>query len=150
MQGFLGEVESTLDDKGRILLPAKFLKQMPAENSDAFVINRGIEKCLVLYTLPEWQNTVQGMEHLNEFSVENRLFLRQFFRGATELNLDSQKRLLIPRRLCAYAAIQKEVILLGYFNKIEIWDSAEYEKTMQIQPEDYSDLANKVMNFKNL
>ena len=145
MAGFLGEISCKLDSKFRLNVPAMFIKQLPPECNDRFVINRGIEKCLTLYTVNEWNKVTSEMEGLNTYDPVKRKFLRQFFRGATEVPIDGQNRILLPKRLVQYAGLQKEVVLLGYFNRIEIWSSQYFDDFMDIDPEEFAELANKVM-----
>lgn len=146
MQGFLGEISCKIDPKGRLTMPARFVKQLPPENGINLVVNRGIEKCLVLYTMPEWSRVTQEMEHLNMYNSEERLFARLFFRGASELELDDSNRLLLPKRLMEYAEIDKDVVLVGYLNRIEIWAEQVYEQFVNIDAESFAVLADKVMN----
>lgn len=145
MYGFLGEIECKIDPKGRLAMPGRFIKQMPAEDNSGFVINRGIEKCLTLYTLPEWDKVSRELEVLNLYDAEQRLFLRQFFRGATEVMFDASNRILLPKRLKDYAGIENDVILLGYFNRIEIWATNVYDEVMEVDAGNFAALANKVM-----
>lgn len=149
MSGFLGEIECKIDLKGRLAMPVRFAKQMPAENNSGFVVNRGIEKCLTLYTLPEWDRVTKELEVLNQYDAEQRLFLRQFFRGATEVMYDANNRLLLPKRLMDYAGIESDVILLGYFNRIEIWATQIYDEVMEIDAARYAALAGNIMGNPN-
>ena len=150
MAGFRGEVDCKMDSKGRVLMPAIFLRQMLPEMGNAMVINRGIEKCLTLYTLAEWERVTAEMQSLNMYDIQHRRFIRQFSRGATDIIIDKNNRFLIPKRLIEYAGLSKELILLGYNNQIEIWDKAAYDAAMDIDPEDYAQLANKVMGEESM
>lgn len=142
---FLGEIACKIDPKNRLAMPARFIKQMPPEYANGFVVNRGIEKCLTLYTLPEWNRIVQELEQLNLYDSDARMFVRLFFRGATELPLDEQNRILLPKRLLEHADIDKDVVLVGYLNRIEIWSEKEYDEMMNIDPEIYKQMANQIM-----
>ncbi|MDZ4839484.1 MAG: division/cell wall cluster transcriptional repressor MraZ [Bacteroidota bacterium] len=141
----LGEFECKLDDKSRFILPAMLKKQLPNEQSDTFVINRGIENCLVLYPKYEWNQLVEKISQLNQFVKKNRDFVRHFYRGATELTLDSANRLLLPKTLKEYAGIQKDMIMTANINKMEIWDKSIYEKMLNEEPDDFSSMAEEVM-----
>ncbi len=145
MANFLGEYECKLDAKGRFILPSGLKKQVPAEANGQFVVNRGFEKCLVLYPRNEWDKITEEINRLNQFVKKNREFLRYFFRGATEVALDGSDRLLLPRRLKEYANINKEIVLFAHTNKIEIWGQTEYDNLLSDEPEDFSDLAEQVM-----
>jgi MraZ protein len=146
MIDFLGEYEVTLDTKGRFLLPAAFKKQLE-EGAHQFVINRGIEKCLTLYPLKSWEPIVAKMSKLNDFDPKVREFRRVFLNGATQIELDSAGRLLLTKNLAEYAGLEKDIVLLSVGNKIEIWDKNKYKAFFEnISPEDFSKLANDVMN----
>jgi len=147
MIGFLGEYEATMDAKGRFLLPAGFKKQLSEVGAGQFVINRGIEACLSLYPMQSWEPIFAEVSKLNEFDPKVRQFRRYFLNGATQLELDTAGRLLIPKALMDYAGLEKDVVLVSAVNKIEIWDAAKYKMFFEsFSPESYSNLANEVMN----
>ncbi|HEX8315961.1 MAG TPA: division/cell wall cluster transcriptional repressor MraZ [Flavisolibacter sp.] len=149
MPTFLGEYEATLDPKGRFLLPAGFKKQLQ-EGESSFVITRGFEKCLTLYPIKSWEPIVQKFSLLNQFDPKVREFRRQFFGGATEVELDTAGRLLLPPTLKEFASLSKDIILVAALDKIEIWDSAKYKKLFEdFSPEAFSSLAADVMAGKN-
>lgn len=145
MAGFLGEHECKLDSKSRFILPAGLKKQVPEEAEGQFVINRGFERCLVLYPKNEWEKIAAEIEKLNDYDKEKRQFKRYFFRGATPLTLDSSDRLLIPKQLQKHANINRDLILFAYSNKIEVWDNETYEQMIEEEPEDFAALAEKLM-----
>ena len=105
MTGFLGEFESTLDPKGRFLLPAGVKKQLPAGENTRFVINRGFEKCLSLYTIESWEPLYAKIQTLNDFDPKVREFRRYFLNGATIVEPDSAGRILLPPNLKEYASL---------------------------------------------
>ena len=147
MIGFLGEYEVTMDAKGRFLLPAGFKKQLAEASASQFVINRGIEACLTLYPMQVWEPIFAEVSKLNDFDPKVRQFRRYFLNGATQLELDSAGRLLIPKALMEYAGLEKDVVLVSAVDKIEIWDKIKYTKFFEsFSPESYSELANEVMN----
>jgi MraZ protein len=146
MTGFLGEYEATLDAKGRFLLPAGFKKQLPEEEDDRFVINRGFEKCLTLYPVKNWEPLFADISKLNDFDPRVREFRRYFLNGATFVEPDTAGRLLVPPNLKAHADLQKDIILVAAVNKIEIWDSNKYKQFFDsFSPEAFSNLASEVM-----
>jgi len=146
MTGFLGEYESTLDAKGRFLLPAGFKKQLTDGAGGQFVINRGFEKCLSLYPMNEWQPIFERISKLNDFDPKVREFRRYFLNGATILELDSAGRLLVPKNLLSYANLEKDIVLAAASNKIEIWDKGKYQEFFEnFSPGAFSDLAQQVM-----
>lgn len=128
MTGFLGEFEATLDAKGRFLLPAGFKKQLPEGETDRFVINRGLEKCLTLYPMKTWEPLFTRITGLNEFDPKQREFRRAFLNGATYVEPDTAGRILLPPSLKAYAELQKDIVLMATGDKLEIWDSNKYKQ----------------------
>ncbi len=147
MIGFLGEYEATLDAKGRFLLPAGFKKQLPEEGAAHFIINRGFEKCLTLYPLQSWEPIFSEISKLNDFDPKVREFRRYFLNGATQLELDTAGRLLLPKNLTEHAGLEKDIVLVSAINKIEIWDKNKYKQFFEtFTPQSFSDLANEVMN----
>lgn len=145
MTNLIGEYECRIDAKGRFMLPAGLKKQLPPEVQDRFVINRGFEKCLVLYPRNVWKVISDEINQLNLYNKKNRDFVRYFYRGATELILDSASRLLLPKQLSAYAGIEKEIVLSAFSNRIEIWAKGVYQNLLTNEPEDFSSLAEEVM-----
>jgi len=146
MTGFLGEFESTLDAKGRFLLPAGLKKQLPEGENTRFVINRGFEKCLTLYPRQSWEPLFARISTLNHFDPKVREFRRFFLNGATEVELDSAGRLLLPPNLKEYAVLEKDIILASAVEKIEIWSTENYKKFFEsYSPEDFSTIAQHVM-----
>jgi len=149
MIGFLGEYEATLDAKGRFLLPAGFKKQLPQDAAHQFVLNRGFEKCLTLYPIQSWEPIFSEISKLNDFDPKVREFRRYFLNGATQLELDSAGRLLLPKNLTEHAGLEKDIVLVSALNKIEIWDKIKYKEFFEsFTPQSFSDLANEVMNKK--
>ncbi len=147
MISFLGEFEATIDAKGRFLLPAGFKKQLPGDATPKFVINRGFEKCLTLYPLQSWEPIFSEISQLNDFDPKVREFRRYFLNGATEIELDSAGRLLLPKNLISHASLEKDIVLVSAVNKIEIWDSNKYNQFFEsFTPDAFSSLANEVMN----
>jgi MraZ protein len=122
---FLGEYESTIDAKGRFLLPAGFKKQLPEAGVGQFVINRGFEKCLTLYPVQSWQPIFEQISNLNDFDPKVREFRRYFLNGATQVELDTAGRILLPKNLVEHAALQKDIVLVSALNKIEVWDKVK-------------------------
>jgi len=142
----IGEFECRLDDKSRVILPSGLKKQISPEAQDRFVINRGFENCLVLYPMNEWKGISEEINRLNLYNRKNRDFARYFYRGATELTLDNASRLLLPKSLLSYAGIVRDVVLFAFSNRIEVWARDRYEKLMTDEPEDFSLLAEEVMD----
>ncbi len=142
---FLGEFEISMDAKQRVMMPAALKRQLPSDAQEKLVINRGIEHCLVLYPLNEWNLIVEEVNKLNPYVKKNRDFIRYFFRGATEIGVDTVGRFLLPKSLLSYASIEKDVVMLAYLNKIEIWSQKLYDNLITEEPSDFSQLAEEVM-----
>lgn len=147
MTGFIGEYEATLDAKGRFLLPAGFKKQMPEGVALSFVLNRGFEKCLSLYTTEGWEPLFSKLSILNDFDPKVRQFKRYFLNGATYVDMDTAGRILLPKNLMEYAELKKDIVLVSAIGKIEIWDKNKYHQFFDtFSPETFSDLAQEVMS----
>lgn len=145
MRNLIGEFECSLDGKGRLMFPSGLRKQVGPEEH-RFVINRSIfEPCLILYPWDEWEDITKQLNKLNRFDRKNDRFIRKFRNGATEVELDGTGRILIPKRLKAFAGLQKEVVLFASSNKVELWDKARYDQVMDEDQEDFAELAEEVM-----
>jgi len=150
MIGFIGEYESTVDAKGRFLLPSGFKKQLPEGEKAVFVLNRGFEKCLTLYPIQSWNPLFEKINSLNDFDPKVREFRRYFLNGAVQIELDSAGRLLLPKSLAEYAGLGKDIVLASAMNKLEIWDKTKYQQFFDsISADEFSILANEVMNKIN-
>ncbi len=151
MISFLGEYESTIDAKGRFLLPAAFRKQMPKDEGNEFVINRGFEKCLTLYPIQSWKPIFTNISKLNDFDPDVRTFRRYFLNGASPVELDTAGRINLPKNLMGYASLEKDIVLVSALTKIEIWDKKLYEQFFDsVTDETFSAIANQVMNKPEL
>ncbi len=146
---YIGEFEAKLDDKGRVVLPAGLKKQLPKDAIGKLVVNRGFEKCLTLYTRKDWDVELGNLSNLNHFNRKHRMFVRQFSNGATEIQLDNSSRMLIPKKLCEYASIQNEAVFYAYGNRIEIWSKHLYDEMMDVDADDFADLAEDVMGAQD-
>ena len=145
MTNFIGEYECKLDAKGRMMLPSGLRKQLDAASEEKFVMNRGFEKCLVLYPKSDWKYISEEVNKLNQYVKKNREFIRYFYRGATEMGLDGTGRLLFPKRMLEYGGIDKEVVLFAYGNRIEVWDKDTYNGLLTDEPDEFANLAEEVM-----
>ena len=113
------------------------------------MLSRGIEKHLTLYPMSSWRPIIEKISSLNDFDPKVRAFRRQFLGGATEVELDTAGRMLLPPTLKEYADLSKDIILVAALDKIEIWDSNKYKKLFDdMTPEDFSGLAAEVMADK--
>ena len=123
---FMGEYHHNIDDKGRLIIPAKFRSEL----GEKFIITRGLEKCLYVYSESEWNTIVAKLKTLPFTKKDVRTFIRSFFSGATECEFDRQGRINITSPLVSYADIDKECVVIGANDRIEIWSS----ETIKIDP----------------
>ena len=146
---FLGEYEVTLDAKGRFLLPAKLLGQLPDGLATNFVINRGFDDCLHLYPMQNWLLVSSEIEDLPDHDDDNRKLKKFFNYGVTTAELDSANRILLPAHLKDYAGLTKDVVLTGSKKRIEIWDKSKYHQFFDsFTPANYRALYKKVKTQK--
>jgi MraZ protein len=147
---FLGEYEVTLDAKGRFLLPAKLLGQLPDGVATNFVINRGFDDCLHLYPMQNWLLVSSEIEDLPDHDDHNRKLKKFFNYGVTTAELDSANRILLPAPLKEYAGLVKDVVLTASKKRIEIWDKTKYHQFFDsFTSAEYSALYKKVMTKKS-
>ena len=146
MATFIGDYTCKVDVKGRIILPAAFKKQMPADAQDHFVVRKDIfENCLVLYAIEDWnRQLVKIRKKLNPYNREQNMFLRNFFKGTAELSLDSNNSILVPKKLMDLIGADRDVVLAGQDGRIEIWASDIYDK-IDMPAEDLANLAEKFL-----
>jgi MraZ protein len=123
----LGEYDHTIDDKGRLTLPAKFRRRF----ADGVVVTRGLDHCLYVYTRSDWDRLVETrLRDLDPLSREGRALQRFFFASASEAEPDKQGRVVIPGPLLESASLAKEVVVAGVYDHLEIWDRAAWRAQM--------------------
>lgn len=120
----MGEYTHSMDAKGRVSLPADFRVVL----GDSFVITKGLDNCLFVYDLGEWQRLSEKLAKLPISKAEVRSFVRFFFAGARKTECDKQGRFLVPANLRSYAKLDKEAVLIGVSNRVEIWSRTEWER----------------------
>jgi len=145
MTGFIGEYHCKIDSKGRLLLPSELRKQLTPKDQEQFVISRGVDECLSLYTISEWSTVMNKLRSLNRFMVKDRKFARMFQKGATKVPVDSNSRILLPKSLLSWANIQKEIVIVANVDLWEIWDKSKYKSLMKEDWDEFDDLAAEVM-----
>ena len=146
MGQLLGEFQCRLDDKARVRLPSSLLRQLNELGGYSLVINRGVDKCLMLYPKVVWDKIKVKVDKLNPYVKKNRDFIRYFYRGATELNPDNSERILLPKVLTEYAEIARDLVLFAYNNRIEVWSQDNYSKMIgEEQGDDFSDMGEEIM-----
>ena len=145
-----GTYECKVDAKGRMMLSSAFKKQLSAVLQDGFVVKRAVfQPCLEIYPIQEWNQMMAKINKLNRFVKKNNDFIRRFTAGVKVVEMDSTGRLLIPKDLCLYANIQKNVVLSSAINIIEVWDKENYEKAIDEAATDFAALAEEVMGNTN-
>ncbi len=140
---FTGESEVVMDAKGRFLLPVLLRKQVP-EGSRGFVISRGFEPHLNLYTAEDFEVVAQRINRYNDAKPQVRMFKRLFYSGVTPVELDSVGRLLIPKSLQEYAGLERDIILSPQGSRIEIWNTQTLMNYYKENAGKYSDLADEI------
>lgn len=140
---FIGEFQHNIDDKGRLIMPAKYRDLLGQE----FVITKGLEGCLFVYTQEEWNKLENKLKNLPFTKKDARAFARFFFSGAVEGGLDKQGRVLLPSNLRTYAELKKDVVIVGISSRIEIWSKENWEKYINQTEESYEELAEKLIDF---
>ena len=121
---FIGEYSHTIDKKKRVAIPSKFRKEL----GKRAVITRGLDNCLVMYPMKEWQTLAEKLGSLPATQVDARGFARIMLAGAMDVNLDNLGRILIPDYLKNYAFLKKNVVITGIFNRLEVWDEKRWQE----------------------
>lgn len=145
---FSSEYECKLDAKGRLVLPAKVKAALPQASGNNIVVTRGFEPCLVVYPKSEWDKVFEKVAKLNEFNIEYRKFQRNFLRGNTELELDKIGRFLIPKTLIKHGQLEKEVVMVGLGNRLEIWNPEVYDNFLINDQDEFALMAEKFLGDK--
>lgn len=146
MAFFTSEYECKLDTKGRLVLPAKIKSSLPEVSTHELIIRKGFEQNLILYPMLEYKKIHAKIAALSEFNAEQRKLKRNFFRSIQQVDLDSAGRLLIPKQMLAHAGLDKELILIGMGNYIEMWNPQLFEEHQIDDSEEYSALAQKYLD----
>ena len=143
---FAGEYCKSLDLKNRVNIPAKFRKALDPVNDKTFVITRGFDRCLVLYPIYEWNIVEQQLSSLSSIRNKHRSFVRSVVRHASYVQYDAQGRVIIAEELKNFSSIEKDVIIIGMINKIEIWapEALEEHDKSSNQAEEFDDLADDI------
>ena len=146
MTFFTSEFECKLDAKGRLVLPSKLKSNLPAASIRQIVIRKGFEPNLIIYPLNEYKKLHNKISSLNEFNSEQRKLKRNFFSSIVQVDLDNNGRFLIPKNMLTHATINRQVIICGMGNVIEIWNNKIYKKYLINDSETYSELAQKYLD----
>jgi len=137
---FIGEYNHTLDPKNRVIMPSKFREKL----GDSFVMTKGLDNCLFIYSSRDWSIVEDELKSLPMTNKDARAFVRFFFAGACECDLDKQGRMVIPNYLKEHANIDKELVIIGVSTRIEIWSKEEWNKFNNDANISYEDVAEKM------
>lgn len=138
----MGEYHHNIDDKGRLILPSKFREDLGEE----FVVTRGLEECLFVYPINEWQKITEKLKTLPFTKKDARSFMRFFLSGATAAAFDKQGRINITSLLISYADIKKECVIIGVGDRLEIWAKEKWDSFYDTNKNDLSDIAENLFD----
>ena len=149
MDGFYGQFSVLMDKKGRISLPSRLRPSSMKETklSDEFILTKGLDGCLALYPENEWQLIQQRLGSLNFTSRDYRYFSRLLHSVAVNINLDRQGRLLIPSHLQKDAGLTKEILVIGVYRWIELWNPDSYRDYLSRYGQSYEEVAEKLFDL---
>ncbi len=139
----MGEYQHNVDAKGRLIIPSKFREHL----EDSFVLTRGLDNCLFGYPMNEWRKLEEKLKELPVTKKDARAFTRFFFSGASEVEIDKQGRINIPTNLRSYAKMDKECIVLGVSNRLEIWAKDAWENYYTESEDSFNDIAENMIGF---
>jgi MraZ protein len=139
----LGEYRHNVDVKGRVSVPSKFRDDL----GQSFVVTKGLDNCLFMYSKTEWETFEEKLKQLPLTNADARTFIRFFFAGATEVEVDKQGRINIPQVLRDYAGIKKDVVIAGVATRAEIWDSEAWDKYTSSEALNVSNIASQMSNL---
>lgn len=137
---FTGEYRHTLDVKNRLIIPSKIREEM----GNVIIITRGLDGCLFGYTVDVWQKMLEKLNSLPFTKKDARSFTRFLTSGAITLEFDKQGRIVLPSYLLDYAHINKEIVIVGVLNRIEIWDKDKWDSFMQENVDSLSDISENL------
>ena len=139
----MGEFQHNIDAKGRIIIPAKLREDLGAK----FVITRGLDGCVFGYPLENWEKIQEKLKQLPLAKKEARAFTRFFYSAAAEAEIDKQGRINIPSTLVDYASLEKECLVLGVSDRIEIWSKTKWESVSSEIEESFEEIAEDMLDF---
>ncbi|ARU62286.1 cell division/cell wall cluster transcriptional repressor MraZ [Tumebacillus avium] len=140
---FMGEFQHSIDDKGRLIIPAKFRDGLGA----SFVVTRGLDNCLFVYPRSEWETIEAKLKSLPFTRADARAFSRFFFSGATECDLDKQGRANIPNNLREYAKLNRDCVVIGVSGRVEIWAKEVWEDYTLNAADTFGEIAEKLVDL---
>ena len=138
----MGEFHHNIDDKGRLVIPTKYRIEL----GESFVITRGLEKCLYVYSMLEWNKLVEKLNELPFNKKDARTFLRNLYSGATVCEFDKNGRINITSPLVSYAGLTKECVIIGVNNRLEIWDETLFNEFLEESTDAMEDIAETLFD----
>lgn len=141
---FIGEYQHTIDEKGRLAMPVKFRAQM----AEGAVITKGLDNCLSVYTLSEWQKLAEKLASMPFTQAASRAFARMMLAGATQVVPDKQGRVNIPSYLREYAGISGQVVVAGLYSRVEIWSQKNWQEYKAKTESDSVAIAEELSNLR--
>lgn len=139
---FIGEYHHTIDEKGRIIIPAKFRDEL----GSSFIVTRGIESCLFVYPNKNWEQICEKLNSLPFTRKDARVFNRFFMSGATNVELDKQGRINISSPLITHANLKKDCVVIGTGDRLEIWSKEDWDSFFNSNKDSMSDIAENLFN----
>lgn len=139
---FMSEYQHNIDAKGRLFIPARFREGL----GDSFIITKGLDGCLFVYTRDEWDALEQKLKSLPFTRGDARAFVRFFFSGAAICEVDKQGRVLIPGNLREYARLEKDAVIIGVSTRVEIWSKEQWEQYSARAAASYEEIAEKLID----
>ena len=140
---FMGEYSHSIDPKGRLIIPAKLREEL----GDNFVVTKGLDGCLLAYPQEEWQNIEKRFREVPLTTKDARKFSRFFFAGAAQMELDKQGRILLPATLRSFAGLEKDVVLVGVLDRVEIWDKSRWDENNAYDDQDMDEIAEHMADL---
>ncbi|QIL45586.1 division/cell wall cluster transcriptional repressor MraZ [Vagococcus coleopterorum] len=140
---FMGEFKHNIDPKGRLIMPSKFRDGL----GDKFVVTRGMDGCLFGYPQDEWAKLEEKMKEMPIANKQARAFVRFFYSAATECELDKQGRINLPTNLISHGGLEKECVIIGVSDRVEIWDIEKWNEFSTEAEENFDELAETMIDF---
>ena len=140
---FIGEYSHTLDAKGRLIIPSKFREELHT----SFILTRGLDGCLTIYSLKQWEKIFEEINKLPDTKKNTRMYIRVLTSNATECSLDGQGRILIPDNLLKSVAIEKDCKIVGANDHIEIWNEETWKKYYEDAAKNFEDVAENLTDL---
>ncbi len=138
----IGEYHHNIDDKSRLIIPSKYRSEL----GEQFIITRGLDKCIFIYSMNEWNNIINKLKSLSFTKKDARNFMRFFLSGATVCEFDKQGRINITSPLVHYANLKHECVIIGVNERLEIWDKDSFDNFMKTNEEEFSEISEHLFD----